>query len=115
MKKDDDITTWKMGEILIAQKDIVEDTMYGTKEVIKKGSKAIIGFDKLLHHYNGKISHFGKNIEIKGYSGSGIAQYIYDYLKRKIPLDEMLEDYEITPQDFMDEIVFLLDEIGIQE
>lgn len=78
-------------------------------------SKGVIGVDKLLHHYNGRISRFGDDVEIKGYCGSGIAQYLYDYLSNKLPLDEMLETYEITPENFIAEITFLLDEIGISD
>ena len=111
----DDVPVWRMGEILVAQVDIVQQTATGEKELIKAGSKGIIGVDKLLHHYNGRISRFGDDVEIKGYCGSGIAQYLYDYLSNKLPLAEMLETYEITPENFMDEITFLLDEIGISE
>lgn len=111
----DDVPVWRMGEILVAQVDIVQQTATGEKELIKARSKGIIGVDKLLHHYNGRISRFGDDVEIKGYCGSGIAQYLYDYLSNKLPLAEMLETYEITPENFMDEITFLLDEIGISE
>lgn len=111
----DDAEALKMGEILVAQVDIVQQTATGEKELIKAGSKGIIGVDKLLHHYNGRISRFSDDVEIKGYCGSGIAQYLYDYLSNKLPLNEMLETYEITPENFMDEITFLLDEIGISE
>lgn len=111
----DDVPVWRMGEILVAQVDIVQQTATGEKELIKAGSKGIIGVDKLLHHYNGRISRFGDDVEIKGYCGSGIAQYLYDYLSSKLPLNEMLETYEVTPENFMDEIAFLLDEIGISE
>lgn len=111
----DDAEVLKMGEILVAQVDIVQQTATGEKELIKAGSKGIIGVDKLLHHYNGRISRFSDDVEIKGYCGSGIAQYLYDYLSNKLPLNEMLETYEITPENFMDEITFLLDEIGISE
>lgn len=52
---------------------------------------------------------------MKGYCGSGIAQYLYDYLSNKLPLDEMLETYEIAPENFIAEITFLLDEIGISD
>lgn len=111
----DDAEALKMGEILIAQVDIVQQTATGEKELIKAGSKGIIGVDKLLHHYNGRISRFSDDVEIKGYCGSGIAQYLYDYLSNKLPLNEMLETYEITPENFIAEITFLLDEIGISE
>ena len=130
----DDVTVLRMGEILIAQEDIIQQTATGEKELIKAGSKGVIGVDKLLHHYNGRISRFGDDVEIKGYCGSGIAQYLYDYLSNKLPLDEMLETYEITPENFIAEILdemletyeitpenfiaeitFLLDEIGISD
>lgn len=63
----DDVTVLRMGEILIAQEDIIQQTATGEKELIKAGSKGVIGVDKLLHHYNGRISRFGDDVEIKGY------------------------------------------------
>jgi hypothetical protein len=107
---------YKKGQILVAKMDLeLELSISGEKEVIKKGSKAIVGFDGDLHHYNGMIQGFADDVKIEGYSGSGLTEYIYDRLNGIFQLDDMLEDYEITKERFCDELVYILDDIGISE
>lgn len=107
---------YKLGQILVANQDIeVELPLSGKKEIIKKGSKAIVGFDKRLHHYNGKIQCFADDIEIDGMCGNGLAEFIFDILKAKFPMKEMMEGYDVTDDEIMEELIYALDEIGIEE
>ena len=51
-------------------------------------------------------------MEIHGYDASGIAEYLYTYLRNHFEIDEMLEEYEDTKERFMEEIEYALEEIG---
>lgn len=42
---------------------------------------------------------------------TGIAEYLYIVLRNHLPIDEMMEDYEVTKQEVIDEIECALDEI----
>lgn len=105
---------YKIGQILTSKEDVeVEKALSEEKVVIPKGNKIIIGADNLAHHIKtGMIQPLGENIEVKGYDASGIAEWIYTYLRCHLPLDEMLEDYDETKETLIEEIECALDEIG---
>lgn len=115
--KIDDVVSLRMGEILVAKENLTAEVEGSKrKEIISKGSMAIIGFDKRLHHYNGNTSSLDEEaVKLEGYCASGLASYICDKLKTKIPLEDMLESYEIPEINLIDEIAFILMEIGMTE
>ena len=107
-------TTYKIGQILTSNRDIeVERELSGEKVVIPKGSKIIIGADKLAHHLrDGTIRPLAENIEVNGYDTKGIAEYVFSWMSRFYPIDEMFEDYDVNHKEFISEIECSLDEIG---
>lgn len=107
-------TTYKIGQILTSNCDVeVEKALSGDKVVVPKGNKIIIGADNLAHHLrNGMIQPLAENIEVKGYDSEGIAEFIFSWVSRFYPIDEMFEDYEVDEKEFISEIEYALDEIG---
>lgn len=105
---------YKIGQILTSKEDVeVEKALSGEKVTIPKGNKIIIGADKLAHHIrNGMMQPLPENSEVKGYDASGIAEYLYIYLRNHFEIDEMLEGYDDTKERFMEEIEYALEEIG---
>ena len=106
---------YKIGQILTSNTEtVVEKAFSGEKVIIPKGNKIIIGADKLAHHIrNGMIQSLANDAEVEGYDASGIAEYIYICLKARLPIDEWMEDYEISKDDIVEEIECALDEIGV--
>ena len=106
---------YKIGQILTSTKDVVvEKEFSGEKVTIPKGNRIIIGADKLAHHIrDGMIQPLADGVEVKGYDSSGIAEYIYICLKAHLPIDDWLEDYEISEDGIIEEIQCALDEIGM--
>ncbi len=105
--------TYKIGQILTSNCEMEVEKMFGEKVVIPKGNKVIIGADNLAHHLrNGMIQPLGENIEVEGYDVEGIAEFIFSWISRFYPIDEMFEDYEVDKKEFVSEIECALDEIG---
>ena len=52
-------------------------------------------------------------VEVEGYDNSGIAEYIYIYLRPHLPSDGWMKDYEIPKNKIIEEIEYALDEIGM--
>lgn len=106
---------YKVGQILTSNTDVVvEKALSGEKVTIPKGNRIIIGADKLAHHIrNGMIQPLADGSEVEGYDASGIAEYIYICLKAYLPVDEWMEDYEISKDHIVEEIECALDEIGM--
>ena len=105
---------YKIWQILTSKEDVeVEKALSGEKVTIPKGNKIIIGADKLAHHIrNGMMQPLPEDSEIQGYDASGIAEYLYTYLRNHFEIDEMLEGYDDTKERFMEEIEYALEEIG---
>ena len=90
----------------------IEKALSGERVKIPKGNKVIIGADKLAHHIrNGFIQPLAEGLIVEGYDTAGIAEYLYIVLRNHLPIDEMMEGYEITKQEVIDEIECALDEI----
>ena len=106
---------YKIGQILTSSRDVeVEKALSGEKVVIPKGNKIIIGADKLAHHIrDGMIQPLADGSEVEGYDDTGIAEYIFICLKAHLPIDDWMEEYEISKNDIIEEIECALDEIGI--
>ena len=106
---------YKIGQILTSRRDVeVEKALSGEKVVIPKGNRIIIGADKLAHHIrDGMIQPILQESEVDGYDASGIAEYIFICLKTHLPVEEWMEEYEISKNDIIEEIECALDEIGM--
>lgn len=105
---------YKVGQILVSKTDIeVEKALSDEKVIIPKGNRIIIGADKLAHHIKtGMIQPLQEDSDVIGYDKYGLAVYLYMYLKNHFELDEMLEGYDETKENFIEEIESALDEIG---
>lgn len=105
---------YKVGQILTSKEDVeAKKALSGEKVTIPKGNKIIIGADNLAHHIrNGMMQPLPEESEVKGYDASGIAEYLYIYLRNHFEIDEMLEGYDDTKERFMEEIEYALEEIG---
>lgn len=106
--------SYKIGQILTLNCDVeAEKVLSGEKVVIPKGSKIIIGADKLAHYLkDGMTQPLEENIEVKGYNTKGISEFIFSWISSFYPIDEMFEDYEVDEKEFKSEIEYALDEIG---
>lgn len=111
-------TVYSIGQKLTLKEDIEVEGCFGTKKKYKKGMSGFIGADSKLnavHWANGDIQLLGDYVERRGYSVSGIAEWIYDYVSRELPIDEMLEDYDETKETFMESIADALEELGMYD
>lgn len=106
---------YKIGQILTSNTEtVVEKVFSDEKIVIPKGNRIIIGADKLAHHIrDGMIQPLADDLEVEGYDSSGLAEYIYMWLESHLPLDDWIEDYEISKDDIIEEIEYALDDIGM--
>lgn len=104
----------KIGQIIESKVETkVEKALSGEVVTIPKGNKVIIGADGFAHHLkDGMIQPLGEDMEIKGYDAAGIAKYLYDRLGNCFAIDEMLENYDLSESDFVEEIEYCLDDIG---
>ncbi|MCD7996477.1 MAG: hypothetical protein LUH21_04505 [Clostridiales bacterium] len=104
---------YKIGQILTFSQDVeIEKALSGEKVIIPKGNKIIIGADKLAHHIStGMIQPLPEGTEVRGYDCEGIAEYIFTCLRCHLPLGEMMEDYDLSKKDVIDEIEYALEEI----
>lgn len=103
---------YKIGEILIVKKDTeLTSAISETKTKVRKGTRIMIGADKLAHHFGtGIIQPLQDGDEVSGYDTNGIAKAIMYHLGAMFPLEEMFEDYDIDEEEFKDEIEFALSE-----
>lgn len=111
-------TIYSIGQKLIFKEDAELDKCLGTKVTVKKGTKAFVGADRkgnFVHYLNGDIQPLGDDAEVKGYSVSGIAEWIYRLVSRDLPLDEMLDAYDETKESFMESVADALEEIGMYD
>lgn len=107
---------YNIGQILTVQKDIEIERCLGTKDTIKKGAKIYIGADNLAHHKDGTIQPLGENVEVKGYSVSGLADFIWLYIQNYTPIDkDVLEEYDETPDCVKNAIMDALEELGMYD
>lgn len=107
---------YRIGQVLVSKEDMtLETALLHRKVKIKKGSKVIIGADKLGHHFSDEIMQpLPKDAVVENYSANGIAEWImHDLMNRSaIPMKEMLEEFEIDADSVRYEIAEALWELG---
>lgn len=107
----------KKGQILECTEDIeMKGALSNEKKIVKKGTKIIIGADGLLHYQNGMIQPIPEDFEIEDdFDSKGISKYIYYMLNKQISFlfDDMIDGYDISKNEFINEIEYALEEIGI--
>lgn len=107
---------YNIGQVLIANKDIEVEMCFGEKSIIKKGTKTYIGADNFAHHADGTIQPLGENAEVSGYSVTGLADFIWLYIRNNTPINEdMLEDYGESSECVKEAIMDALEELGFYD
>lgn len=105
--------TYKIGQILTSDQDVeVRKALSDEKVILPKGTKVIIGADKLAHHIRTDMIQPLGDAEVKGYDSEGLAEYLAMVLMARLPISEMLNDYDLDEKAFKEEIVYALDDIG---
>ena len=107
-------TTYKVGQLFVVKSDIpVEMALSGETKVVRKGSKVIIGADKLAPHVDGCIQPLSKDAIVEGHDATGLAEWITYCLYNAIPwLTEALEDYDVNAEEVQSAIEGALEEVG---
>ena len=103
---------YRIGEILVTKENVeLTSAISEKKTIVRKGTRIMIGADKLAHHFGtGIIQPLQDGDEVSGYDAEGIAKAIIYHLGVHFPLEEIFEDYDIDEEDFKDEIEFALQE-----
>lgn len=107
---------YNIGQVLTVTKDIEIEKVLGTKEILKKGTKIYMGADDFAHYRDGTIQPLGEHTEVKGYSVSGLADFIWLFIRNNTPVDEeLLEGYEENSDCVKEAIMDALEELGIYD
>ena len=114
-----DKTVYSIGQILTCTQDVeTHRVLSDTPEIIKKGTKVIVGADGFVRYPNGRIQKLGEDVEVSGYSTEGLASFIYNYLCHNVyGFSEMLEEWEedITEESLKEHIADALEELGMYD
>lgn len=114
----DNTKVYNIGQELVIKEDIEQEMCFGTKKTRKKGTKLYVGADSHLsaaHYLNGDIQVFSEDTKIEGFSVEGISEWIYKLVSNRIPLDEMLDGYDETPESFKECVADALEELGMYD
>lgn len=114
-----DKTIYGIGHILTYTQDVeTHRILSDTPEVIKKGTKVIVGADGFVRYPDGSIQKLSEDIEVSGYSTEGLASFIFTYLCRNVyGFSEMLEEWgkDITEESLKEHIADALEELGMYD
>lgn len=102
---------YNIGQRLIVNEDVeTEGCAFKVPHKIRKGTRMYVGADNFIHFLD--TSMMPTKTPIEGYSVKGISEFIYEMVSARIPLDEMLEDYDIDKSEFMGQVADALEELG---
>lgn len=114
-----DKTVYSIGQILTYTQDVEAHKVLSDKsEVIKKGTKIIVGADGFVRYPDGSIQKLSDDIEVSGYSTEGIASFILNHLCcHSYGFSEMLEEWneDITEESLKEHIADALEELGMYD
>ena len=78
-----------------------------------KITNAYIGADSMIHFHSGNTQPLKVGSVIQGYSTSGLADFIWLYLRNYTPVNEsVLSAYDVGPECVKEAIMDALDELG---
>lgn len=108
--------TYKIGEeISFSEEFEIESALSGNKLTVKAGDKGYLDSRGNIHYTTGqargKIQSMKNEIEVKGYHYENIARMIFKRLDNQYRISEFLDDYDISMNDFRDEIEDVLSDI----
>lgn len=104
---------YNIGQRLIVNEDVEREGCFGTKGILRKGTRMYVGADKFIHFLD--TSMMPTTTPIEGYSVKGIAEFVYEMLSRELPLDDMLDDYDLEPVELKIKIADALEELGFYD
>ena len=112
-------TVYSIGQILTYTQDVETHRVFSeAPEVIKKGTKVIVGADGFVRYPDGSIQKLGEDIKVSGYSTEGLASFIYTYLCNNVyGFSEMMEEWgeDITEESLKEHIADALEELGMYD
>lgn len=103
---------YNIGQIITCKEDMELEGVFGKKTKVKKGTKVYIGADNFAHYLNGMLQPLGES-KVEGYSVEGIADWVYMWVSKNLPLDDFLDEYEISDEEFKEQIEDALEELGM--
>lgn len=106
---------YAIGQKMVFTEDYELSTAFGGNKTAKKGTRIFVGADKFAHHMDSCIQPISEGSEIKGYSVTGISEWLYEWLNRDYYLADMLEGYNSTKEEFMESIADALEELGMYD
>lgn len=105
-----------IGQKLVFAEDRIQAKAFGHSTLIRKGTPVFIGADKRFAHYlNGDIQPLGDSIQVQGYNTDGLAEWVYEYVSGQMPLDDMIEEYGETKENFIKIVSEALQELGMYD
>ena len=117
-----------IGQIMTVSSDLkVEAGLSQTSSTIRKGTQLFVGAEQSSPHFfhllNGKMLMINPDEYqvMCGFSVNGLAEWLYQFLSRRFPIDEMLEecayddDEDDGVDDFKEAITEALEELGMYE
>lgn len=107
------MSKYNVGQVLIYKEDSELEGVLGTKKMIRAGTKVYIGADNFAHYLNGIIQPLGNADKPEGYSVKGIADWVYMWVSARLPLDDFLNEYDISEKEFKEQIEDALEELGM--
>jgi hypothetical protein len=114
MRRSENLSKYNIGQILKYSQDVEIESIIGNKKsLIKKGTKVYIGADNFAHYASGNIQRLNKTDVVEGYSVKGIADWVFMWLSSEFPIDEFLDGYEISEEEFQEKIADALEELGM--
>jgi hypothetical protein len=110
---------YNIGQMIVTSSDKEYGSFFSDeKKMVKKGTKVFVSADKnwpSVIYENADIQPLPEGAEIEGYSTVGISEWLYSWLRRSIPLKDMLEDYDVSKDAFLEEIQTALEELGMYD
>lgn len=103
---------YNIGQILGIKEDFEIKSDFKNPKKIEAGTKVYIGADNFPYMLNGMLSPINKDSQVEGYSVEGIADFIYETISSRLPIDDMLDDYDINIVDFKESISDALEDLG---
>ena len=99
---------FKIGQKIEVTEDFyMEEALSDKKILVKKGDKGFVDSRGHIHYTSGNAIgkiHLLKGLEVKEYDTENIAEMIFNRLKRVFDIDEFLNGYDISKDDFINEI-----------
>lgn len=111
------MTKYNIGQELVLTDELETEGAFGKKVIRKKGTKLYVTARKkpvMAMYPNGNIQIIDE-AEVEGFSVVGIAKYLYQYLSRQFPMDELLEGYDIEEKEFKEAIEDALEDLGMYD